>query len=55
MNDEFEIKDVSDLEPVKKDKDIFMKIIIIMLVVLVIGFLIVYFFGYDILKPYIEV
>ena len=54
MNEELEMFDVSDSGNEKK-KDIFMIIIIILLVVLVIGFTIVYFFGYDLLKPYITV
>ena len=52
MNDEFEIKDVSDSV---KQKDPFIMIILILLIVLVIGFCFIYFFGYEFLKPFIKV
>ena len=53
MND-MQMVDVSDSEPNKK-KDKFMIGIYISLIVLVVLGLLVYFFGYDFLKPYIKV
>lgn len=59
--DEMEMIDVSDgkdkkvSEPVKKKKDKFMMGIYIALLVLIVLGLVTYFFGYDVLKPYIKV
>ncbi len=56
--DELQMVDVSDSEnkkETKKKKDKFMLGIYISLAVLIILGLVVYFFGYDILKPYITV
>ena len=53
MND-MEFIDISENNTVKK-KDKFMIGIYISLIVLVILFIILYIFGYDILKPYIKV
>lgn len=53
MND-MELIDVSD-EKVEKKKDKFMILIIILLIILVVLGLLTYFFGYDLLKPYIKV
>lgn len=56
MND-MELIDMSDIEdtPKEKKKDRFMLGIYISLVVLVVLGLLIYFFGYDILKPFIKV
>lgn len=51
--DDFEMIDVSD--EVKKKQDKFMKGIYISLIVLVVLGLLVYFLGYDLLKPFIKV
>lgn len=53
--DEFKIIDVSDNEKEKRKKDKFMIGIIISLVVLLVLGMLTYFFGYDLLKPYIKV
>lgn len=53
--DDFKIIDVSDNDNAKKKKDKFMIGIIISLVVLLVLGLLTYFFGYDLLKPYIKV
>lgn len=50
MNDNMEMIDISD---VKQDK--FMKYIYISLVVLVVLGFMVYFFGYELLRPFIKV
>lgn len=50
--DDMEMIDVS--EEVKK-KDKFMTFVYVSILVLVILSLMVYFFGYDLLKPFIEV
>ena len=52
MNDNIE---VLEIENEKKKKDWFMMLIIILLIILVVSFCLVYFFGYDVLKPYIKV
>ena len=51
--DEFEMIDVSD--EVKKKQDKFMKGIYISLAILLVLGLLVYFFGYEVLKPFIRV
>ena len=52
--DDMQMIDLSEQnEIVKKDK--FMTGIIISLIVLVILFLIIYFFGYEVFKPFIKV
>lgn len=48
-------KDKKVSEPVKKKKDKFMMGIYIALLVLIVLGLVTYFFGYDVLKPYIKV
>lgn len=55
MNDnEVELIDISDdIMPIKKDK--FMTYIYISLIVLVVLGLLIYFFGYEIFKPFIKV
>lgn len=53
MND-MEFIDISESNITKK-KDVFMICIYISLIVLVILSVTIYFFGYDILKPYIKV
>lgn len=50
MEEELEIIDVSE-----KKKDYFLIFVIASLVILVVGFILIYFFGYNILKPFIEV
>jgi len=54
MKDDMQIVDVSDDAPITK-KDVFMKCIYISLIVLIVLGTLVYFFGYNILKPFIEV
>lgn len=49
-----EFIDVSD-DKIEKKKDKFMIVIIILLIILVVLGLLTYFFGYDLLKPYIKV
>lgn len=49
-----ELIDVSD-DKIEKKKDKFMIVIIILLIILVVLGLLTYFFGYDLLKPYIKV
>ena len=53
MNDSVEILEIEN--DAAKKKDWFMILIIILLAILVISFTLVYFFGYDLLKPYIKV
>ena len=50
---EMEFEDISEEMPKKKDK--FMTFVIISLIVLVVSSLIVYFFGYNLLKGFIKV
>ena len=52
--DDMELIDVSD-DKIEKKKDKFMIVIIILLIILVVLGLLTYFFGYDLLKPFIEV
>lgn len=52
--DDMELIDVSD-DKIEKKKDKFMIVIIILLIILVVLGLLTYFFGYDLLKPYIKV
>lgn len=53
-NNEVELIDISDdIIPIKKDK--FMMGIYISLIVLVVLGLLIYFFGYEIFKPFIKV
>ena len=54
MKDDLQIVDVSD-DIVLVKKDNFMKFIYISLIVLVVLSTLIYFFGYNILKPFIEV
>ena len=54
MDENLEMLDVSDNKEEKK-KDYFMNFIMISLIDLVVLFIIVYFFGYNFLKPYIKV
>ena len=54
MKDEMELVDVSD-DVTESKKDNFMKYIYIALIVLVVLGSLVYFFGYNILKPFIKV
>lgn len=53
MND-MDFVDISECENVKKN-DKFMVFIYISLIVLVVLSSVIYFFGYDVLKPYIKV
>ena len=52
--DDMELIDVSD-DKIEKKKDKFMIVIRILLIILVVLGLLTYFFGYDLLKPYIKV
>ena len=52
--DDMELIDVSD-DKIEKKKDKFMIGIRILLIILVVLGLLTYFFGYDLLKPYIKV
>ena len=49
-----EFIDISD-DKAEKKKDKFMILIVILLIILVVLGVLKYFFGYDLLKPYIKV
>lgn len=56
MNDEnMEILDFDEKKEEQKKQDTFMKKIYISLVILIVLGLLVYFFGYNIFKPFIKV
>ncbi len=55
MNDSQMIDVSEDKNVTKKTKDKFMMVIYVSLVILVVLGLVVYFFGYDVLKPFIKV
>ncbi len=53
--DDFELIDVSDNVTSTKKKDKFMLGIYISLIILILLTIILYFFGYELFKPYIKV
>lgn len=53
--DDFELIDVSDNATSTKKKDKFMLGIYISLIILILLTIILYFFGYELFKPYIKV
>ena len=55
MNNNMEELDLIDVSEEKNKKDTFMKNIYISLIVLIVLGLLVYFFGYNIFKPFIKV